>query len=99
MQYAVTAYDFTDQNALARRMENRDAHLEGIKRMIAEGSFISGGALLDEQGRMIGSTVHVAFASREALENWITNDPYTVGRVWDTIDIREVRLVPMENVR
>lgn len=29
-QYAVVAYDYTDDEALERRLANREAHLEGI---------------------------------------------------------------------
>ncbi|WNL39247.1 YciI family protein [Halomonas sp. PAMB 3232] len=96
MQYVITAYDFTDDDALARRMANREAHLAGVKKLIAQGHFLSGGAILDDEGRMVGSTVHVAFESRAALDEWIDQDPYTLGRVWETFDIREVRLVPVD---
>lgn len=95
MQYVVTAYDFTDDDALSRRLANREAHLEGVQRMIEEGRFLSGGAILDDAGRMIGSTVHVAFDTRVALDAWLAQAPYTTGRVWETLDVREVRLVPM----
>ncbi|MFG6667684.1 YciI family protein [Halomonas sp. HNIBRBA4712] len=95
MQYVITAYDFTDEDALARRMANREAHLAGVKKLIAQEKFLSGGAILDDEGRMIGSTVHVAFENRAALDEWIEQDPYTLGRVWETLDIREVRLVPL----
>nr|WP_082995097.1 YciI family protein [Halomonas elongata] len=95
MQYVVTALDFTDQNALSRRIENREAHLAGLKKMVAEGTFLSGGAILDSEGRMVGSSAHVEFNSREALDNWIDNDPYTTGKVWGQIDIREINLFPV----
>ncbi|WP_252108291.1 MULTISPECIES: YciI family protein [unclassified Halomonas] len=96
MQYVITAYDFTDEDALSRRMANREAHLAGVKKLIAQGCFLSGGAILDDEGQMIGSTIHVAFESRLALNEWIDQDPYTLGRVWETVDIREVRLVPLD---
>ncbi|WNL42588.1 YciI family protein [Halomonas sp. PAMB 3264] len=96
MQYVITAYDFTDEDALSRRMANREAHLAGVKKLIAQGRFLSGGAILDDEGQMIGSTIHVAFENRSALDEWIGQDPYTLGRVWETLDIREVRLVPVD---
>jgi uncharacterized protein YciI len=99
MQYVVTAMDFTDAEALDRRMANREAHLTGIKTMIAAGTFLSGGAILDTEGRMVGSTAHVVFDRREQLEDWVKNDPYTLGKVWDQLDIREVKLVPVDQFK
>lgn len=91
--------DFTDSEALGRRIENRDAHLAGLKKMTAEGRFLSGGAILDAEGRMVGSSAHVAFDSRAMLEHWLENDPYTVGRVWEQFDIRELKLFPVDQFK
>jgi uncharacterized protein YciI len=99
MQFVVTAMDFTDSEALDRRIANRDAHLAGLKKMTAEGTFLSGGAILDSEGRMVGSSAHVMFDSRPALDHWLKNDPYTVGKVWDQFDVRELKLFPVEQFR
>ena len=96
MQFVVTAMDYTDENALNRRMENREAHLDGVRQLIAEGRFLSGGAILDEQEKMIGSTLHLEFPDRESLEAHLQKDPYISGKVWETIEIREARLVPLK---
>lgn len=95
MQFVVTAMDFTDEDALNRRMTHREAHLEGVKKLLAEGKFLSGGAILDDDDRMIGSTLHMDFPDRESLEQHLQNDPYISGKVWENIDIRPVRLVPV----
>ncbi|MGH8803857.1 MAG: YciI family protein [Polaromonas sp.] len=99
MQYVVTAMDFADSEALSRRIACRDAHLAGLKKMAAEGTFLSGGAILDVEGRMIGSSAHVEFENRGQLDQWLQNDPYTVGKVWDQIDVREVRLLPVNQFK
>ncbi len=91
-QYAVVAYDYTDDEALERRLANREAHLEGIRRLAAQGRFLSGGAILDEAGTMIGSNAHFAFPDRQALDAWLNDEPYMTGRVWERLDIREARL-------
>jgi uncharacterized protein YciI len=96
MQFVVTAMDYTDEDALKRRMENREAHLDGARQLIAEGRFLSGGAILDEQEKMIGSTLHLEFPDRESLEAHLQKDPYISGKVWETIEIREARLVPLK---
>ncbi len=88
----ITAYDGTDENALERRMSARDAHLEGAKILKESGNIIAGGAILDEADQMIGSTVYVEFDSREALDQWLVNDPYVTGNVWQDITVQAIRL-------
>lgn len=95
MQFVVTAMDFTDASALERRMSQREAHLQGVKLLIAQGHFLSGGAILDDNGKMIGSTLHLEFPDRAALDAVLKNDPYVSGKVWDNINVREARLVPL----
>ncbi len=96
MQFVVTAMDYTDEDALNRRMENQEAHLDGAMQLIAEDASSSGGAILDEQEKMIGSTLHLEFPDRESLEAHLQKDPYISGKVWETIEIREARLVPLK---
>ena len=91
-QYAVIAYDYTDPEALDRRMANREAHLAGVRQLAKQGSFLSGGAILNEQGKMIGSNAHFQFADRQAFDAWLSTEPYMTGRVWEHVDIQEVRL-------
>jgi uncharacterized protein len=95
MQFVVTALDYTDADALERRLSQREAHLLGVKTLIAQGHFLSGGAILDEHGKMVGSTLHLQFPDRATLESVLASDPYSKGRVWERIEIRQVRLVPL----
>lgn len=94
MQFLVKAMDYTDAEAIDRRMQHRETHLAGVREMIANGSFLSGGAILDNDGKMIGSTLHLEFESREALQSHLDNDPYIAGKVWENIEIDAVKLVP-----
>jgi uncharacterized protein YciI len=96
MQFVVTAMDFTDAGALERRMSHREAHLASVRQMIANGTFLSGGAILDASDKMVGSTLHLEFADRASLDQHLSNDPYITGKVWEHIDIKTVRLVPMK---
>ena len=95
MQFVVTALDYQDADALGRRMAQREQHLTGVRQMIADGSFVSGGAILDDAGKMIGSSLHLAFPDRASLEAKLAADPYTTGRVWENVEIRQVKLVPL----
>ena len=92
MQFMITAYDGTDENALERRMSVREAHIEGAKVLKEAGNMIAGGAILDEAEQMIGSTVYVDFDSREELDQWLANDPYVTGNVWQDIAVLPIRL-------
>ena len=97
MHFVVTAYDFKDGDTINRRLTMRDKHLGGLRGLADNGHFLSGGAILDKEGKMIGSTAHVSFESRDALDEWVKNDPYVTGRVWDHIDVREVALFPVSD--
>ena len=93
MQYLILAYDYED--ALEKRMQNRDAHLAGAKKLMSEGKIINAGALMDED-KMVGSTLFVDFESEDALDTWLENEPYITGKVWDmeSIQIVPVKLLP-----
>ena len=81
LQYLITAWDGTDEEALDRRMKARPAHFDGARVLKANDNFIAGGAMLDEQGKMIGSTMIVQFESKEGLDNWLKIEPYITGKV------------------
>lgn len=91
-QFLLIAYDGQDEDAPARRQAARTAHLDGITRLKATGNFISGGAILNEAGVMIGSACFMAFENRTAFDAWLATDPYIVGDVWRDIMVKEMRL-------
>lgn len=93
MEFLVIAYDGTDAEAPARRLAVREAHLAGAKRLKELGHFIQGGAILNEHGAMIGSTLYMDFPSRKELDEWLRSDPYTTDGVWVTIKVEPIRLV------
>ena len=92
MQFVITARDGRDAAAPARRLAVRPAHLEGAARLQRDGHLIAGGALLDEAGGMIGSTMYVDFPDRAALDAWLKSDPYVTGGVWLDIEVQPIRL-------
>ncbi|MGA0559639.1 YciI family protein [Larkinella sp. VNQ87] len=91
MRYVVHAYDYTDEQAMDRRMAVRPAHFDGARRLKANGNFVLGGALLDPDGKMIGSLMVVDFDSEEQLNDWLQADPYVTGKVWERIDVKPFR--------
>ena len=96
MEFLVIAYDGKDPEAKQRRLHARPAHLEGVRTMKRDGTFINGGAILDDHGEMIGSTLYVDFASREELDRWLRSDPYVTGGVWIDIEVKPIRLALRE---
>jgi uncharacterized protein YciI len=93
MDFLVIALDGTDDGALDRRMAVREDHLAGAKQLAEQGRFIFGGAILDDDGKMIGSTIVYDFPDRDAVEKCVAEDPYTKGDVWRDVTIRPFRAV------
>jgi uncharacterized protein YciI len=91
-QYIIYGWDGTDENALERRMAARPSHLEHSRNWKASGNFITGGAVLDDADKMIGSTMIMQFDSRETLDTWLNADPYVTQKVWQKIDIRPFKV-------
>jgi uncharacterized protein YciI len=91
-QYLITAYDHTDEGALQRRMNIRPHHLDGAKELKEKGNFIIGGAMLNEEGNMIGSTMILQFETEEELEAWQLNEPYITQKIWETVDIKPFKV-------
>ena len=64
MRFVVMAWDGDDPDAKERRAAVRPVHLENIQPFVDDGHVLVGGAMLDDQGDMIGSTLVVEFDSR-----------------------------------
>ena len=86
-QYLVIAKDGRDPDALSRRMAARPNHLSLASSMFADGSMREGGAILNPEGRMIGSACVVDFPNEDALNHWLQSDPYVLGDVWKEIEV------------
>jgi len=95
MQFLFLAYDGRDEGAMERRSKGRPAHLENVKKLKEQGHFLHGGAILDDQGGMIGSVIFMDFPSRETLDAWLKADPYMTGGVWVETDVKPLRLVSL----
>ena len=90
MQYLVIAYD--NDNALERRLAVRDAHVEGTRKLMAEGKIINAGALIEDEV-MVGSTLLVDFATDDEIDEWLENEPYVKNNVWN---MDEFQIVPIK---
>jgi uncharacterized protein len=91
-QYLITAYDGTNENALDHRMNIRPYHLEGVKKMKEAGNFIIGGAILNDDANMIGSTMILQFEDPQELQNWMDSEPYIQQKVWEKFEVKPFRV-------
>jgi uncharacterized protein YciI len=91
-QYVILAYDAKDEGAMERRMEARAAHIEEMSKARANGNMVCGLALLDDDGKMIGSNVVVNFPTRADVDAWLASEPYVTGKVWDNISVLPAKI-------
>ena len=89
MHFVITAFDGKDSEAVIRRNNVREQHLESAKKLIKERKMLYAAAILDDSNKMIGSIMIVDYPSKEIILNeWLNNEPYVIGNVWKKIDIK-----------
>jgi uncharacterized protein YciI len=91
-QYVIIAHDGRDEEAPQRRMDTRPRHLEGARKLKSEGRYVTGGAILDDEGRMKGSVMILQFETEEAFREWYANEPYITEGVWKSIEVKPFRV-------
>ncbi|MEU8845668.1 YciI family protein [Streptomyces sp. NPDC048564] len=94
MLYAVIAYDSTDPGTFERRMLVRPAHTANGEKMMADGSFLFGGGILDGAGKMAGGVLIVDFETRDEIDEWLKSEPYIVNKVWDRVEVHPFLVPP-----
>ena len=87
MLFLVIAKDGTDSQAPARRQAVRDEHLSNIKPSVEAGILHVGGAIMDDDGNMIGSALIAEAESKEDLQEFLDSDIYTKTGVWQSFEI------------
>ncbi len=91
-QWVVHAWDAPGEAARAHRLTVRSEHLLGASELKASGNFVLGGAMLDADGNMIGSTMIVQFETDDELQAWVDREPYIQTGVWQRYDITPFRV-------
>lgn len=88
--FIVTCTD--KEGTLATRLATRPAHLARIEKLDAEGKLIVAGPMPKEhdnlQAGFYGSTLIVDFETREALDAWLSDEPYLKASVYGHIDVK-----------
>ena len=89
MQFVITAYD--GEGMLAKRMEVRPLHLDGMERL--KDHLVCAGGLLDDAGNLKGSVLVMEFPNREELDEYLTNEIYVKEHVWERITVERMNVV------
>jgi uncharacterized protein YciI len=63
---------------------------------MAEGKIISACALIEEE-KMVGSSVLTNFEDDNEFDEWLENEPYVTGGVWNMDEIQVVPVKVMPN--
>lgn len=95
MYFIVNGYDHTDKNALNRRMEAREEHMQGVEAFHKSKNFLFAAAMLNDKGNMCGSTIIVDFENRKALDAWLEEEAYVKGNVWERVEVIECKIPPL----
>lgn len=90
------ARDGTDDQAPARRLSVRDAHLARVRPAAESGLLALGGAILDAPGgAMVGSVAITAHPDLDEARAWWAVDPYNTGGVWQDTAWHLTRFAPL----
>ena len=89
MQFMIKALD--GEGKLDKRMEVRPRHLEGMDKL--GDKLILAGGLLDEEGKMKGSMLVMEFPDREAVDEYLKNEPYVLEGVWEKVEVERYNVV------
>ena len=89
MQVIIRACD--GENMLEKRMAVRGRHLENLSRI--EGKILCAGGLLDENGKMKGSVLVMDFPDRQALDRYLSTEPYLQEKVWEKVEVENMNVV------
>lgn len=91
MTFLVIAKDGTDADAPARRARVRERHLEDLRPLVEAGRVALGGALLADDGAMIGSALLLEADSEEEVRAIVERDVYRREGVWREVEIHPFR--------
>jgi len=94
MQFVVIGRDGTDAQALERRLAVREKHLANGKVMQDRGWLLYAAALMDESEKMVGSVMIFDVPARKDLDEWLKEEPYVTGKVWQEIEVSLCKIGP-----
>lgn len=81
--------DGKDKQSLERRLAARQAHLALGDQLVKDGHMWYGAAILNKEGKMVGSMLVMNFSSQKELDKWLKVEPYVIGDAWQELDIQK----------
>ena len=91
-QFIIRAKDYTDDSTINRRLSVRESHLVRMRAEKRKGVFIIGGALLNDDGKLIGSIIILSLPDKQSVLEWIQQDLYMTERVWNEVEVTPFRV-------
>ena len=92
MLYSIVGTDFP--NSLENRIAARPAHVERLKKLLAEGRLMMAGPnpAIDSPdpgtAGFTGSLIVAEFESLEQAQLWATEDPYVKQNVYQSVEVK-----------
>lgn len=88
--FLITCTD--NEGTVEKRLATRPQHLARLEKLDAEGRVIIAGAmpkdLENPQAGFYGSTMILDFESREALDEWLQDEPFLKEGIYGQIDVK-----------
>lgn len=95
MHFLILATDGEDPEAPERRQAARESHLTYSEMAAKTGEQIIAAALLSgEEKKMTGSAIIVEFDDIEGVKEWLDQEAYVTGDVWQNVQIFPCQLAP-----
>lgn len=86
--YVLICHDVPNSSEL--RKAHRPAHLERLNALNAEGKLVLGGFTPTQHGEpaVTGSVIIADFDSDQAVQDWVSQEPFLLNGVYSHIDIK-----------
>ncbi len=88
--FLITCTD--NEGTVEKRLATRPQHLARLEKLDAEGRVILAGAMPKDrenpQAGFYGSTMILDFESREALDEWLQDEPFLKEGIYGQIDVK-----------
>lgn len=88
--FLITCTD--NEGTVEKRLATRPQHLARLEKLNAEGRVIIAGAMPKDrenpQAGFYGSTMILDFESREALDEWLQDEPFLKEGIYGQIDVK-----------
>lgn len=84
--------DLKDPEVQRKRAELRPAHIARASGFRERGHLVIGCAIFDEAGNPAGSATIARFDTREELDQWLADDPWTKAGLWSNFEVIPFRI-------